>query len=197
MAVKEVKDAEHWIESLIKLLECHGLGGSFKLPRILKRAHEELDMELNDFSGEERGIWKKTVDSAILSVLRNLRDRARIPGKFYCFINLKVPESFLLVGVADEWNYLKPDEVYVSIFDPYTKKQSWIEGPVYITRSPALHPGDVQKAMAIGELPKSAGKIGLRNVKNVVVFSSDINEKQPLCNKLGGGDLDVCRFIFN
>lgn len=102
-----------------------------------------------------------------------------------------MPGSYLLVGVADEWKYLKGNEVFISIYDPYKNTREWVNGPVWITRSPALHPGDVQRAMAIGELPKSAGNIGLRNVRNVVVFSADTKEKQAFCSQLGGGDLDV------
>jgi hypothetical protein len=81
LAIKEVKEAEHSIESLMKLLECHGLGGSFKLPRILKCIHN-LELNLSDLIGDktEENLMSKSVDSAILSVLRNLRTRARIPG---------------------------------------------------------------------------------------------------------------------
>jgi RNA-dependent RNA polymerase len=90
------------------------------------------------------------------------------------------------LGVADEWGFLGPNEVYLSRTIK-TGTQQYIEGPVFITRSPTMHPGDIQRARAIGQPPPGLEKV-LAGMHDILVFS--VEGRRPLCNELGGGDLD-------
>lgn len=68
------------------------------------------------------------------------------------------------------------------------EERIYLEGPVAISRSPTMHPGDVQVARAVGEIPEGwAPHISL--LKNCVVFSSKGSRSLPSC--LGGGDLEA------
>ena len=91
---------------------------------------------------------------ATTHVLRELKFRGRIP----------VPGSFTLIGVSDEWGCLHEGEIYATIQDERNGIYQAIEGRVLITRSPQIHPGDVQFVMAVRR-PE------LAHLKNVVVFS--------------------------
>lgn len=82
----------------------------------------------------------------------------------------------------DETGYLQEDEIYCSV---HTEKGGQIiQGSVVITRSPALHPGDVRCVMAVDVPPDSP----LQALHNVVVFSR--HGERDLPSKLSGGDLD-------
>jgi len=68
--------------------------------------------------------------------------------------------------------------------DSYIFTGQLITGNVVITRSPALHPGDVQCVTAV-DVPTDSP---LRALHNVVVFSS--RGQRDLPSQLSGGDLD-------
>lgn len=83
----------------------------------------------------------------------------------------------------DESGILKEEEIYCC----YTHNGAVpkvLTGPVIVTRSPALHPGDVQCVKAV-DVP--AGN-PLQALHNVVVFSS--HGQRDLPSQLSGGDLD-------
>ena len=83
----------------------------------------------------------------------------------------------------DESGILKEGEIYCC----YTHNEAapkLLTGNVVITRSPALHPGDVQCVMAV-DVPADNP---LRALHNVVVFSS--HGQRDLPSQLSGGDLD-------
>ena len=82
----------------------------------------------------------------------------------------------------DETEFLQEGQVYCSVHNE-TGGQI-ITGNVVITRSPALHPGDVQCVSAVDVPPGSP----LRALHNVVVFSS--HGERDLPSQLSGGDLD-------
>ena len=91
----------------------------------------------------------------------------------------------MMFGVIDEHDILEEGEVLVG--------NGKIHGPVLVSRSPCLTPGDVQKAHAV------AGREGgdrfaqtYTKLKDLIVFSS--KGKRPLADKLGGGDLDGDEF---
>ena len=82
----------------------------------------------------------------------------------------------------DETNFLLEDQVYCSM---HTERgRQIIRGSVVVTRSPALHPGDVQCVTAV-DVPTDSP---LRALNNMVVFSSHGDRDLP--SKLSGGDLD-------
>ena len=82
----------------------------------------------------------------------------------------------------DESGFLQEDEIYCYVHNEAGPKL--LTGNVVITRSPALHPGDVQCVTAV-DVP---GDNPLRALHNVVVFSS--HGQRDLPSKLSGGDLD-------
>jgi hypothetical protein len=83
----------------------------------------------------------------------------------------------------DETEYLEEGQVYC----PTTDENGHLaiaEGLVVITRCPALHPGDVQCALAV----KPPDGSPLKALRNCIVFSSKGDRDLP--SKLSGGDLD-------
>ncbi|KAI9319364.1 RNA dependent RNA polymerase-domain-containing protein [Dichotomocladium elegans] len=103
------------------------------------------------------------------SKLKELKKRAKI----------LIPDAAHLLGVMDETDTLKEDEVFCHL--PTKLTPSILEGEVVIYRSPALHPGDVRKLKAV-DCDK------LRHLENVVVFSQQGERDVPsMCS---GGDLD-------
>jgi len=56
-----------------------------------------------------------------------------------------------------------------------------VEGRVFMTRMPCLHPGDIR-------IFNNVYKEELKDYVNVVVFSQ--KGERPACNKLSCGDLD-------
>lgn len=83
----------------------------------------------------------------------------------------------------DETGFLQESEVYCS-FQTAQGQVEIVKGSVVITRSPALHPGDVQCVTAV-DVPTDSP---LRALHNVLVFSS--HGQRDLPSQLSGGDLD-------
>ncbi|KAG8748541.1 hypothetical protein FRC10_003675 [Ceratobasidium sp. 414] len=124
-AVREVQETMYTFNGAAKLLEKHGLGASFKLPAIMIRV-QNIGLELEHCYA----LGMKTVlKDAETDILRELKHRARIP----------VPDSWKLVGIADEFNYLREGEIYACVRDR-DEKPIYLEGPYLITRSPVIHP---------------------------------------------------------
>jgi hypothetical protein len=92
-------------------------------------------------------------------------------------VNLQC-DALLMYGVIDEHGILEEGQVLVS--------NGTIQGPVLISRSPCLMPGDIQKVIAI------PGINAYSELNDVVVFSS--KGSRPLADCLGGGDLDGDQF---
>ena len=82
----------------------------------------------------------------------------------------------------DETGLLEENEIYAFIQDETGGRL--IKGGVVITRSPALHPGDVQCVTAV-DVPVDSP---LQALHNVVVFSAKGTRDLP--SQLSGGDLD-------
>ena len=86
------------------------------------------------------------------------------------------------IGIMDETGLLEEGEIYC---ETHTETgRNLLTGPVVITRSPALHPGDVQCVKAVDAPADSP----LRALHNVVAFSSKGDRDLP--SMLSGGDLD-------
>ena len=82
----------------------------------------------------------------------------------------------------DETGFLQESEIYCSIHKD--TGPLLLTGSVVITRSPAMHPGDIQCVTAV-DVPVDSP---LRNLHNMVVFSS--HGQRDLPSQLSGGDLD-------
>ncbi|TFK76255.1 RdRP-domain-containing protein [Pluteus cervinus] len=184
-AVKDVMLIDDSIEEFCRILIHHHLGTHYRLPYLLKRLSHEFDLELEDIDNPFLMQLRRFAEA---DVLREIKHGARIP----------IPDSYLLVGVADEGPtyrkefgddvYTLPEgHIYACIQDSPDEKPVWIKGACSISRSPVVHPGDVQRVYAIGEPPANQRCL-FRHLKNCVVFSCAGPRPLPSC--LGGGDLD-------
>ncbi|OHX00326.1 RNA-dependent RNA polymerase [Colletotrichum incanum] len=154
-------------------LHLQGVGSTFFLPTFIKSLEKYgIDYRRDDF-------LRAVVESTVLRELRLLKHKARIP----------VPGGATLFGIMDESGFLKEGEVYVC-YDTYRRpgkapiEDSLRDGEVLVTRSPALHPGDIQKVNMRTPPPGHP----LRNLRNCVAFSQFGQRDLP--SQLSGGDLD-------
>jgi hypothetical protein len=143
-------------------LERNFVGKSTDLPWLI----QNLSYIGISFLGDH--FLRSAVEMVVLIQLRELKHRARI------FIERGVT----LFGIMDETNILNEGEIFCC-----TDKEI-ITGRVTITRSPALHPGDVQFVNAVNVPPGSP----LNALHNCVVFSQRGSRDLP--SQLSGGDLD-------
>ena len=134
---------------------------------------------------------RNTVELAVLVQLRELKHRSRIRvekgvtlyGKFPFGICNKRVRLMSNLGIMDESGFLQENEIYCC-YTPNETGPKLLTGRVVVTRSPALHPGDVQCVNAV-DVP---AENPLRALHNVVVFSS--HGQRDLPSQLSGGDLD-------
>ncbi|KAJ0163617.1 RNA-dependent RNA polymerase 1 [Colletotrichum tanaceti] len=157
-------------------LHLQGVGSTFFLPSFIK------SLENYGIDYRRDGFLRAIVECTVLQELRLLKHKARIP----------VPEGATLFGIMDETGFLQEGEVYVC-YDTYKRpgkagggpmKNSLRNGPVLVTRSPALHPGDIQYVSMRTPPPGHP----LRNLRNCIAFSRC--GKRDLPSMLSGGDLD-------
>ena len=153
-----------------KFLASHAIGDKLRLPWFIEKlSHIDLAFQQDEF-------LTRVVEAAVLVQLRNLKYKARIPVK----------EGFTLLSILDETGILKEGEVFcIADIDGVAKViTSQRDEKIIVTRSPALHPGDIQTAVAV-EVPNESPLMKLRNC---IAFS----QKGPrdLPSMLSGGDLD-------
>jgi len=95
-AIAEAQTIDDSLEQFRNVMESHrgGLGKSFDFPRILKQFEDDgLDLHSkNGRPGIDNQFIKQLRNVARIEVLREIKHSARI----------KIPDSYLLVGVADE-----------------------------------------------------------------------------------------------
>ncbi|KAK7694554.1 hypothetical protein QCA50_001740 [Cerrena zonata] len=172
---RAVRDAQNAVRSLARgarLLEAYGLGASFKLTSVMLSLDKMgIDPPTDDV------FYQRMMDFAVNHVLRELKHHARIPVK----------DAWNLVGVADIHGYLNEGEVFIHVVPTDGQQPFFFEGQTLITRSPTIHPGDVQVARAIGAPPPDS-PFANETLRNCVVFSTKGSRPLPAC--LGGGDLD-------
>ncbi|EAU82883.2 hypothetical protein CC1G_05505 [Coprinopsis cinerea okayama7 len=187
MAVADAMTIDASIDQFSRLMQMHGLGNPFKITYLLEHV-EALGLSLEELD-QVSPLWKALRDVAFKTVMAGIRYEARIP----------VPKSWVLVGVADEGPaykgqpgyenvYCLPENcIFVCIQEDQDSEPEWLEGDCVVTRNPVVRPGDIQKVRAIGKPPRGV-KCLFRDLKNVVVFSSQGRRSLPSC--LAGGDLD-------
>lgn len=176
-AIQKIEGSRASFRASAKLLEREGLGISSKFSKILRRFSSLMGTDQTDYIGSR--FIHDCLDLAVIECLRSLKYRARIP----------LEGSYTLVGVADEDQYLQEGQVYVCIKEKKKDRKistKYLRGPVAISRSPSIHPGDVQVVQAVGEPPAWCQR--LKGLVNCVVFSVLGQRSLPSC--LGGGDLD-------
>jgi len=165
MAVLETTKATESLKQAATMLENFGLGSSYRLPSVLL----SLD-KLGILNLPNDPFYEKMLEYAINHILRQLKNHARIP----------VPKAWTLVGVADIHGYLKPNEIFACV-KPINSKVIYLEGPVLISRSPTIHPGDVMVVNAIGSPLRDSNCPFVREpLSNTVVFSI-FGKASPCC----------------
>lgn len=154
-------------------LESQAIGVNIGLPKLVK--------QLGSMGIEYRrdSFLTSAIEHVVLRELRLLKHKARIPVK----------KGVTLFGVMDETGFLNEGEVYITYDRSYGNNSSYVnttlkDGPVIVTRSPALHPGDIQLA----SMATPPDGHALLNLKNCIVFSQKGSRDLP--SQLSGGDLD-------
>ncbi|KAH8884887.1 rna-dependent rna polymerase [Thozetella sp. PMI_491] len=150
-------------------LKVVSVGAVIDLPRLFRQI-DRLGLEYR-----KDPFLRSIIETAVLKELRALKYKARIP----------VPQGVTLFGVMDESGFLREGQVYFT-YDSMQGRYVPCPGSckVIVTRSPALHPGDVQLAHNI--LPPNGHP--LRSLSNCIVFSQHGSRDLP--SQLSGGDLD-------
>ncbi|KAL3419120.1 RNA-dependent RNA polymerase [Phlyctema vagabunda] len=148
-------------------LERQAVGSSIQLPWLLKElTYLGLDFRKDPF-------LRDVLEMAILMELRILKYKSNIPVK----------QGYHLYGIMDETGILEEGEVFCIVTEDGVPRV--ITGnDIIITRAPALHPGDVQKANAV-TVPQSSP---LMQLTNCICFSQ--KGARDLPSQLSGGDLD-------
>ena len=168
-AVRELRSSATSTSSAIDFIRLNLKDSATGLPSLLKALSQiEIDATEDNFLRDILG--------AMLQIqLRQLKYRSRIP----------VSDAVTLYGICDETGCLHEGEIFVKFdVDGSTRQVQHLVGKVAVTRSPALHPGDVQVATAVAPPDHSS----LWDLRNCVVFSQKGHRDLP--SMLSGGDLD-------
>ncbi|KAF9246394.1 RNA dependent RNA polymerase-domain-containing protein [Melanogaster broomeanus] len=189
-AVAKARMAHDSAALFAELLESHHLCFNYRLGAILRRLNTlGLELKPNQLQQPlDTPFFAQLRACAINHVLREIKHDARIP----------IPDSYAFVGVADEGPaYLKKGlknvyclpqgKIFACVQRPGEEEPTYLKGMCLISRSPVIHPGDVQRVYAIGKPPEDQVCL-FAHMKNVVVFSSTGTWSLP--NGLAGGDLD-------
>ena len=154
-AVANAKSSSQSLSKAELLLERHGLGSSYRVPMVI---HQLTKLGIDNLQDK---FYRQMVDFAVNHALRELKHHARIPVK----------QGWNLVGVADVHGYLKEGEIFAHIASSNEQSNSkYLEGQVLVSRSPTIHPGDVQVVHAIGKPPRGS-PFEKESLPNCVVFS--------------------------
>lgn len=153
--IRDTKEATKSLRDAATLCEGYGLGTAFKVPSVYLDLAKVGVHDLTDtFS-------RRMLSFGIYHILRDLKYQARIP----------VPGGFSLVGVADIHRYLKEGEIFACVANSDDEEPIFLDGRTMITRSPTIHPGDIQIVHAIGRPPKGT-VFDIEPLTNTVVFST-------------------------
>lgn len=159
------------IKNTVSYLKRQDIGHRIGLPQLISR------LELKGIDYRNDPLLSAVVEAAVLRELRLLKYKAKIP----------IDQGVTLFGVMDETGYLNEGEIYVAFDDALFISGHSIDLDdrlMIVTRSPALHPGDIQRARNI--VPPEHHP--LRTLKNCIAFSKKGKRDLPSC--LSGGDLD-------
>lgn len=164
-AIEEVQSIKDSLSFASALFNQHGLGASFKLPSLFSNIYNILNLDIHHDHGLNHQLIITCLHYAIVHLLRDIKHRAHI----------LVPGSYTLIGVSDEWDCLEEGEIYATVYDERRGIEDLpIVGDVLITRSPQIHPGDLQMVTAVRR-PQ------LAHLRNVVVFSCKyVVQLQPI-----------------
>ncbi|KIO25499.1 hypothetical protein M407DRAFT_210550, partial [Tulasnella calospora MUT 4182] len=176
-AIRDVKAATESFSACAEFLDTNGCGTSYHISSVfLHLTHLGLTLGGQGPMAVRDRFLNRSIRFAKNHVLREMKHRARIPVK----------GSYTLVGVADFTGYLPPNTIFACI-QLRDQKPICIKGRVLISRSPQVHPGDVQFVEAIG-IPPAGSPFEHERYTNCIVFSTQGERSVP--SMLAGGDLD-------
>ena len=93
IAVADARTIDDSVDAFRKILDDHKLGRTYRLSETIKRLNVKLGLDIrNDVNSMDNTFFRKLRRVAMNHVLREIKHGARI----------RVPDSFHLVGVADE-----------------------------------------------------------------------------------------------
>ncbi len=171
--ISSVKKAAGSLEGAHTLLQTYNLGRALKVPQVLSNLHKfGFKYSFSDF-------FRRAMKCVVYDILRALKYKARI----------LLPNGYTLVGVADIHRYLNEGEIfgkrvywglllvhriidrasYLACICHEGHDPIFLEGRTLITRSPCMHPGDVQLVKAIGCPPRDSPFFH-EPLRNCVVF---------------------------
>ncbi|KIY50810.1 RdRP-domain-containing protein [Fistulina hepatica ATCC 64428] len=175
------------LEDFRSRLKEAGLGRPFHLSFIIEKLQcLGLDIKGGPRPNIDNPFFTRLRDVTMITILRDIKHRARIPMK----------NAYHVVGVVDEGRAyemrgydnvfcLPEDYICVCIQRP-GKEPEWLEGDCLVSRSPITHPGDIQKVTAMK--PPEGMRCTFASLRNVVVFPCCGERSLP--SMLAGGDLD-------
>ena len=166
-AVNQLRETIASASKAAKFLKSQTVGKTAKIPQLIKR------IDALGLPYQKDSFLRQVVELAVLTRLREIKYRSRIP----------VDWGVTLYGIMDETGYLQEGEIYCCT-QTNDDDRHVMDGYVIVTRSPALHPGDIRGAKAVVPPPKSP----LNALHNCVVFSQ--HGERDLPSMLSGGDLD-------
>ena len=168
--IARLQIASHDFDEASRLCQQYGLGRAARLQKILHTLESEC---VNPIF--EMPFFRKLNSLALSFALKQIKYKSRVA----------VDRSWKLIGVMDEFKYLREGQIYVCLKDDETGAVECLYGHTLVTRSPSLHCGDIQNVHAIGSVDSTHP---LSSLYNCIVFSSE--GARPLSNQLSGGDLD-------
>lgn len=166
-AVQKLRESSTSTLSAIDFLSKNMSNSSSGLPALLKA------LKLINIDVTEDNFLRDLLGALLQVQLREIKYRSRI----------LVPDALTVYGICDETGFLEEGQVYVT-WDTDKRQQLHLKGQIAVTRSPALHPGDIQLATAVSPPDDSI----LHDLHNCVVFSQKGSRDMP--SMLSGGDLD-------
>ncbi|KAI0749297.1 RdRP-domain-containing protein [Daedaleopsis nitida] len=196
LAKNDVVTATDTMEGTVALLKKYDLGNVFGLRWIMQHlAEADMGMQRSERKKHtlDNKFIRRTLEFAQMHCLAEFKNKGRVP----------IGDAHQLVGVVDEgpaWVAagvkdtfcLKTGEIFACVQEPDKDEPVWITGAVSISRSPHIHPGDVQRVRAIGKPPDGVPCF-FRELRNVVVMPA-VGERS-LASCLAGGDVDGDEFL--
>ncbi|KAL3429117.1 RNA dependent RNA polymerase-domain-containing protein [Aspergillus tetrazonus] len=168
LRIEQLRKATATTKNTAAFVKSQSVADCVKLYRLFLLFHNlKLDYKKIPF-------LRAVVEAMVLRELRLLKHKARIP----------VHKGITLYGIMDETGFLNENEVFVT----YQAMDRFAAPPkncrLLVTRSPALHNGDIQYPYNV--VPPKGHP--LKQHRNCIVFSQKGTRDLP--SQLSGGDLD-------
>lgn len=175
IAKKEVSSAKESLAQAASLFDHHGLGSAFRLPSVLLHLSK-----LGASLPSDKSFYSRLLEYSINHVLRLIKHKGAHYVLTHSTLSLltnlfsaRIPVygGYNLVGIADVHRFLRTGEVFICINKYDGSGAKYLEGDVLISRSPVIHPGDVQIARAIGRPPEGSC-FAIDPLPNTLVFNT-------------------------